>query len=140
MSGNHLLPFLFCHQLTPTPAHTLHLPAPPSISGIKTPVVLTARSLSHVSPGSAPLQAARELQQRRETPPQECRSLLTLTLVSHPYALLLLVHIDTLPHIPVPRGQKKRIQIWKEDHLRSSGVEGALVHPNRSGRGLQRCG
>ena len=35
----------------------------------------------------------------------------------------------SLPHIPVSRGQRKRIQIWKGDHLRNSGVEGGTGPP-----------
>ena len=49
-------------------------------------------------PVPAPPQAARELHQRRETPPQEHRTPGSTTLVSHPYALLLVNTYFPPPH------------------------------------------
>ena len=55
-----------------------------------------------MSPVPAPPQAARELHQRRETPPQELRTLFSTTRVSHPHALCL---VNTYLPPPHPRVQ-----------------------------------
>ena len=56
-----------------------------------------------MSPELVPLQAVHELHQRKETPPQEHMTLFLMTLMSHPYALLL-IHTSSLILHPSAQG------------------------------------
>ena len=86
-----------------------------------------------MSPELVPLQAAHELHQRKETPPQEHMTLLLTTLMSHPYALLLIHTYSPILHPSVQGATEESLDL-EGGPPEALALRGSLVHPNKWGR------